>query len=282
MRWVRRPMPSLNCKSRPRTTGHAAVVSPSGTGAGVRGRRHEALACIEAALARWPTDAPLHALLAELRGARRRVAPTARLEQAIHAYPAELKLRLVAADAVAQRGICRTRAGIAGRGPAPRAGVQRLPHLHRRCCSTRWIGRRGAALSAQAVARAPGSVPARRNLVPTLLRLAEPREALNLCDELLAQLPDDQQLIAYRATALRALGDPGYSQLHDYARLVRAYHLRSHTSRGNRGIQRRFRARTRGLHRCERRPLDAIPARWLADLAQPARATIRWSPSSSR
>src|SRR5262249_15118304 len=33
------------------------------------------------------------------------------------------------------------------------------------------------------------------------------------------------QLIAWRATALRLLGDPRYSDLHDYPRLVREYRL---------------------------------------------------------
>ena len=37
--------------------------------------------------------------------------------------------------------------------------------------------------------------------------------------------PDDQQLIAYRATALRLSGDSRYAQLHDYERLVRIYRL---------------------------------------------------------
>jgi hypothetical protein len=48
-------------------------------------------------------------------------------------------------------------------------------------------------------------------------------EALALVDELLAQ-SDDQQLIAYRSTALRLLGDPR-CRLYDYDRLVRSYRL---------------------------------------------------------
>src|SRR5690606_1779329 len=76
-----------------------------------------------------------------------------------------------------------------------------------------------------ACARAPDSALMKRNLIPTLLRLSEAAEALRVCADLLARAPDDQGLIAYRATALRMLGDPEYATLHDYPRLVRAYRL---------------------------------------------------------
>jgi hypothetical protein len=98
-------------------------------------------------------------------------------------------------------------------------------------------------------------VPARRNLVPTLLRLAEPREALQVCDALLAQLPDDQQLLAWRATALRALGDAEYARLHDYARLVRPYYLRSERAGGIAEFNSAFAIELTGLHLRQRRPL---------------------------
>jgi hypothetical protein len=76
-----------------------------------------------------------------------------------------------------------------------------------------------------AVARARDPSQSTRNLVPALLRTGGAAEALALVDELLARNPDDQQLIAYRATALRLLGDPRYSRLYDYDRLVRSYRL---------------------------------------------------------
>ncbi|HYI87231.1 MAG TPA: putative 2OG-Fe(II) oxygenase, partial [Burkholderiales bacterium] len=50
-------------------------------------------------------------------------------------------------------------------------------------------------------------------------------EALALCEELSSRSPDDQQLLAHRATALRLLGDARYPHLYDYARLVRSYPL---------------------------------------------------------
>ena len=220
------------------------------------GRSEEAIARIEAALDRWPTDAALHALLAELRwGGGAGAALTARLERAIDAYPADLKLRLVAADALRNAGFPERALALLEEGlrRAPQSSafltsigllldsldrpVEALPYLQK------------------AVDCAPASAPARRNLVPTLLRLAEPREALRLCDGLLAQLPDDQQLIAWRATALRALGEPEYSSLHDYARLVRPYHLRSERAGGIAEFNAAFARELTALHRGERRPL---------------------------
>jgi tetratricopeptide (TPR) repeat protein len=220
------------------------------------GRSDEALAQVEEAVDRWPTDAALHGLLAELywsRGAG--VELTARLERAIEAYPADLKLRLVAADALRNAGFPARALQLLEEGlrRAPESSAfltstgllldsldrpaEALPYLHR------------------AVARAPGSVPARRNLVPTLLRLAQPREALDQCDVLLARFPDDQQLIAWRATALRALGDAGYTRLHDYARLVRPYRLRSARAGGIAEFNAAFARELTALHHCERRPL---------------------------
>jgi tetratricopeptide (TPR) repeat protein len=220
------------------------------------GRSDEAVAHIEAAVDRWPGDAALHGLLAELywsRGAG--VQLTARLEQAIEANPADLKLRLVAADALRN-------AGFPGRAlQMLEEGLRRAPE------SSAFLTSIGLLLDSldrpadalpylqRAVARAPASVPARRNLVPTLLRLGQPREALKLCDALLAQLPDDQQLIAWRATALRALGDDGYTRLHDYARLVRPYQLRSERAGGIAEFNAAFARELTALHRCERRPL---------------------------
>jgi hypothetical protein len=74
--------------------------------------------------------------------------------------------------------------------------------------------------------RAPRSVAARRNLIPALLRANRAAEARALCDGLLAQFPEDQLLIAQRATALRLLNDAEYRRLYDYDRLVKSYTLR--------------------------------------------------------
>jgi hypothetical protein len=65
----------------------------------------------------------------------------------------------------------------------------------------------------------------RRNLLPVLLRAGEYIEGLALAEDLLALAPDDQQLLAYRAAALRMSGDSRYPLLQDYDRLVRSYRL---------------------------------------------------------
>jgi tetratricopeptide (TPR) repeat protein len=218
-------------------------------------RPDDAEACIEAALDRWPIDAALHALLAELRWSRGEgPALTAKLERAIQAYPGELKLRLVAADALRNAGF------------PERALALLMEGLRRAPSSAAFLTSIGVLLDSldrpsealpylqAAVRHGPGSIAAQRNLIPTLLRLRETREALRVCDSLLTHLPDDQQLIAWRATALRLLADGEYLQLHDYRRLVRTYRLsprRGTLEEFNQAFARELTA----LHLRERRPL---------------------------
>jgi tetratricopeptide (TPR) repeat protein len=177
---------------------------------------------VGAALRRWPTDASLHRLFAELRwqrGAGSSAAET--LELAIESHPGELKLRLIAADVLRNAG------------DAPRAltllerGLELAPN------SAAFLTSIGVLLDGldrpaealpylrAAVARTPDSLQARGNLVPTLLRTGAAQEALQLVTELARRLPDDQLLVAWRSTALRVLGDPAHAQLCDYGRLVR-------------------------------------------------------------
>jgi len=190
------------------------------------GRTAEAEAQLETGLKHWPTDVPLHVQLARLRwqnGAGEQA--TRNLEQAIDSHPREMHLRLVAAELLrnagaAPRALTLLEGGLA-LAPDSAAfltsiGVMRadLGHVDE---ALRYLR--------AAVARAPQSVPAKRNLLSALLRSGAAGEALRLSDELIARAPDDQQLIAYRATALRLLGDARYAALHDYPRLVRQYRL---------------------------------------------------------
>jgi tetratricopeptide (TPR) repeat protein len=256
------------------------------------GSPEDAERCVEAALDRWPVDAGLHGLLAELRWSRG-AGPelTRRLEQAIDAHPGELKLRLVAADALRN-------AGHAGRALALlEEGLRRAPGSGAFLTSIGVLldslGRSAEALPylLKAVEHAPASVPARRNLVPTLLKAGRARDALGVCDTMLAQLPDDQQLIAWRATCLRVLGDGEYARLHDYPRLVRACHLRTAHAGGIAGFNAEFARELSALHRRERRPLaqslrggtqternlpagNPVFAQFFAMLAEPIRAYI--------
>lgn len=181
---------------------------------------------LESSLQRWPTEPSLHIQLASLRWLRGLGEKSmVFLERAIADYPGELKLRLIAADLLRRGGFAERALTILNDGfrAAPESpafltsiGVV-LDGMHRCDEALPYLRK--------AVACAPQSIPARRNLMVTLLRLGEPAEALTLINELSASAPDDQQLIAYRATALRMLGDPAYRQLHDYARLVRTYRL---------------------------------------------------------
>jgi predicted Zn-dependent protease len=220
------------------------------------GRPRDAEERVTAALTRWPTDAALHALLAELRwrsGAGE--ALTAPLESALERDPDDWRLRLVAADALRNAG------------HIDRALVLLQEGLRRTPDSPAFVTSIGVLLDAQdrpaealaylraAVALAPHSLATRRNLVPTLLRLGLSREALDVNDELLRQFPDDQQLVAWRATALRALGDDEYARLHDYDRLVRVHRLRPGSGSDMTRFNQEFARELSLLHRAERRPL---------------------------
>ncbi len=222
----------------------------------VAGHPDKAEARIEAALLRWPTDAALHALLAELRWGRGAgAALTARLELAIEAHPRDLKLRLVAADALRNAGFPEKALAIL------EEGLRRAPESSAFLTSIGLLldslghPRQALPYLQKAVEKAPGSEPARRNLVPTLLRLGQARDALATCDALLAQRPDDQQLLAWRATTLRTMGDAEYLRLHDYARLVRPYHLRSNRAGDIVEFNAIFAAELTALHLRQRRPL---------------------------
>jgi tetratricopeptide (TPR) repeat protein len=193
----------------------------------VAGRTQEAEVKTSAALEAWPTDVALHVLLAEVRWqAGAGAAATSAIESAIEKFPGELQLRLVAADLLrnsgrAERALALLERGLALAPESPAfltsIGVV-LDDLDR--------AREALPYLNAAVARARDPAQAKRNLIPALLRTGSAAEALVLSDELGARNPDDQQLIAYRATALRLLGDARYPRLYDYARLVRSYPLR--------------------------------------------------------
>jgi tetratricopeptide (TPR) repeat protein len=191
------------------------------------GRAGEAETLLESALIRWPADVPLHVQLTQLRWQRGAgEAATLSIEQAIERFPRELGLRLVAADQLRNAGFSSKALKLLEEGLAlaPEStafltsmGVM-LDGLDRPEEALRYLN--------AAVARQPSSAVAKRNLAATLLRVGRAAEALELCNELSARAPEDQQLIAYRATALRLLRDPEYTRLYDYARLVRTYLLR--------------------------------------------------------
>jgi tetratricopeptide (TPR) repeat protein len=221
------------------------------------GRTVEAEAQLEAGLRHWPTDVGLHVQLARLRWQNGDGEQATRsLDEAIETHPREMHLRLVAADLLRNAGAAPKALTLLERGLAlapdsaaflTSIGVMRAD-----------LGEvdEGLRYLRAAVARAPQSAPVKRNLVSALLRTGAAAEALRISEELNARAPDDQQLIAYRATALRLLGDPRYAELHDYPRLVRQYPLEppapySDIAQFNTAFAREL----SGLHRGHR-PLD--------------------------
>ena len=75
-------------------------------------------------------------------------------------------------------------------------------------------------LAQRALQSMPNSGAARSLLAAAQLGIGDPRAALQECEALQLQAPDDQYLIALQATALRLLGDARYAQLYDYRNLI--------------------------------------------------------------
>ena len=81
------------------------------------------------------------------------------------------------------------------------------------------------ALAREAIAAIPQDALLRRNLIVSLLMQGKAGDAMPFIEELRTREPNDQQWIAYEASALRLLGDERYAQLVDLERFVRPYHL---------------------------------------------------------
>ena len=79
---------------------------------------------------------------------------------------------------------------------------------------------RALALAQRAIRSLPDNTSARSLLAAAQLGIGDARAALENCDSLLAQAPDDQYFIALQTTALRLLGDERYAHLCDYRHLV--------------------------------------------------------------
>jgi tetratricopeptide (TPR) repeat protein len=75
-------------------------------------------------------------------------------------------------------------------------------------------------LAQRAMRLLPDNTPARNLLAAAQLGVGDATGALQNCEALLAQTPDDQYLIALQTTALRLLGDARYAQLCEYRDLI--------------------------------------------------------------
>ncbi len=222
------------------------------------GRSEAAETLLVRALERWPAHPALHTQLARLRWQRGAGLEAMRhIEQAIERQPHEMHLRLVAADLLRQAGAGEQALGLLVRG------LELVPE------SAVFLTSAGALLEGmdrvgearkylrEAQQRAPRSPAVRRNLVPALLRTGAAAEARAILDGLLAEFPDDQLLVAQRATALRLLGDPEYAQLYDYARLVKTFTLQPSTAFASLAeFNAAFARELLQLHRGLRHPLE--------------------------
>lgn len=222
------------------------------------GRSDEAEVLLSQSLERWPADAALHTQLARLRWQLGAGLDAMRhVRQAILDQPRELHLRLVAADLLRNANACEQALGLleGGLALAPDSPIFRtsigalLDGMDRLDEAMKYLR--------DAYARAPRSVAVRRNLAPTLLRTGAADEARVLLDGLLAQFPDDQLLIAQRATALRLLGDPEYARLYDYPRVVKTCTLKPPAQFADiAAFNVRFARELTALHRAVQHPLE--------------------------
>lgn len=185
-------------------------------------------AAYQAAIAARRTFADAHRELAQLRWMRTgdSAEATRALDAAIAAHPADAALR-------AERARLLNAAGDEARARAESILLlERMPAgPKRRLFEAHDANLRGdydtAARAARGAAAAMGSgpVPALEALATAQLGLGEGGGLLATADEWLALEPLNQLAIAYRATALRILGDPRGDAFRDYATLVRAFDI---------------------------------------------------------
>jgi len=189
------------------------------------GRKKDAEAVAEQAVQLWPGSTALHTVLARMRWLRGEGENCTAVAEAelLWRRPSDLALRLACADALHRGGhpqkamqAMEEALRYAPNSPGLLSGVgMLLDELDRPLDALKMLRR--------ALEVSENDKAARRNLLSTLLRAGQPKEALDIARELQADDPDEQYLIACEATALRMLGEPGYRALCDYDRMVRRY-----------------------------------------------------------
>lgn len=241
------------------------------------GRKKDAEEVAAKAVELWPHVIALQGTLSRIRqlnGAGE--SSVAAIEAAIKMSPNDLSLRLACADAL-HRGGCTTKAfdvldealRLAPDTPAllTALGVV-LDELDRPLDGLKVLRR---------CAEIAPSRTAQRNLLSTLLRARQPDEVLQVVNELRAEQPHEQYLVACATTAMRMLEHPEYRLWCDYERMVRTYDIPPPqgfftTEAFNAGLA----ALLRGQHKTNAHPLDQyIPngsqtSRSLLSLDEPA------------
>jgi tetratricopeptide (TPR) repeat protein len=156
---------------------------------------------------------------------------TGNLAQATEAFDRALQAfgnddALWAAKAAIQQGAGDARAAYATLAPRV-ARAQSPPMLLVRAglAALEFDSARALELAERALQALPANAAARTLLVAAQLGVGDARAALPHCDQLLANAPNDQYLIALKTTAWRLLDDPRYAQFCDYKNLTFAAHL---------------------------------------------------------
>ncbi len=190
------------------------------------GRKKDAEAVAEQAIQLWPGSTALNNVLGRIRWLRGEGENCMAITEAelLWRRPSDIALRLVCAD-VLHRGGHITKAAhvleealrFAPDSPALMTALGiTLDELDRTQDALSLLRR---------VAQISPSPIAQRNLLSTLLHARQAEEALAVVRKLRAEDPHEQYLLACEATALRLLQNPGYHELCDYNRMVRAYDI---------------------------------------------------------
>ena len=195
------------------------------------GRLDEAAAAFKDAIARKPAYADAHRDYAQLVWMRTGSMEDAleRLDAAILAAPSDASLHLVRSIVLeftgdSEAALEAARVGLA-RAPDDTDLLLRTAHLE----AEGGDAARGLSLAERASALAerdsgPGTVQRRHRAAiarcEVLLALGRIEAVESILAPLIAAMPDNQYLLALRATTLRIRADPGYAALHDYDRLV--------------------------------------------------------------
>lgn len=151
---------------------------------------------------------------------------TATLDEALRRFPGDETL--LAAKAAILHGAGDARGAYTCLA-APAARAQAAPALLVRAglSALEFDPASALALAERALRQAPATTAARSLLAAALLGVGDAQRALEQCEVLLADAPDDQYLIALQTTAWRLLGDPRHDACCDYARLVQPYRLQA-------------------------------------------------------
>jgi tetratricopeptide (TPR) repeat protein len=189
------------------------------------GRKKDAEAIAEAGVQQWPQVAALHGALSRMRWlAGEGENCVAFNEAAIRQRPNDLALRLACADALHRGG--HNQKALRVLDDALRFAPDTPALLNAMGVVMDELDRpRDALKLLRRAAEVAPSRAAQRNLLSTLLRAGQPDEVLRIVQDLRAEQPHEQYLIACATTAMRMLEHPEYRLWCDYERMVRTYEI---------------------------------------------------------